>query len=75
MEKKIARIFEDINGYYVCDEDGELDTRGTCHETKRAAMACAHLDFYTHAIGSGTYWGNCVKRIPKEIRSIWGENK
>ena len=57
--RRIARIFEDVGGYYICDDDQDyLDTRGKAYPTKLAAMTAAASgpDAYTHATGSGTYW-------------------
>jgi hypothetical protein len=51
--KRIARIFEDVGGYYVCPEDGPLDTRGTAYRTKTQARMVAWDSGYTHAVGSG----------------------
>ena len=54
--KKTARIFEDIGGYYVCDDDLDyLDARGRAHATKAAALRAAWESGYTHAVGSGCY--------------------
>lgn len=64
MLKKIARIFEDVNGYYICDENSDvLDTRGRVYNTKISAMQAALQGGYTHAIGSGTYWGNKIRSL------------
>lgn len=61
--KIIARIFEDVGGYYVCDETlPYLDARGKGYRSKAQAMRAARLNGYTHARGSGTYRpGNTVK--------------
>lgn len=48
-------IFEDVGGYYICDVDGPLDTRGKAYPTKAAALRAALNEGYTHAKGSGTY--------------------
>ena len=54
--KKVARIFEDVGGYYVCsDELPYLDARGPSYRTKAAAQRAAKEMGYTHAIGSGCY--------------------
>ena len=67
--KKVARIFEDTNGYQVCSEDDEmLDARGKSYPNKSSALRGASYSGYTHAIGSGTYWGNKVRAIPKQYR-------
>ena len=51
--KKTIRIFEDVGGYYVCDNDLDyLDTRGACFPTVRAALNYCRdvltMDGYTH---------------------------
>lgn len=54
--KKVARIFADVGGYYVCDNDlPYLDARGRAYETKADAMRAAYESGYTHAVGSGVY--------------------
>lgn len=65
--KSIAKIFEDVGGYYVCDETGPLDTRGRSYKTKADALRGACRDGYTHAVGSGTYWTG-IQAIPKKFR-------
>lgn len=56
MEKVIARIFYDVGGYYVCDEDLDyLDMRGQNYPSKAAAQRAAKELGYTHCIGSGSY--------------------
>lgn len=66
--KIIARIFEDVVGYYVCDEDATyLDARGAAYRTKADALRAAAEDGYTHAIGSGTHWDG-LRRIPPRYR-------
>ena len=63
--ESIARIFEDTNGYYFCDDlEGFLDARGYAFESKIEAIRAAANDGYSHAIGSGTYW--------KGVKSIRG---
>lgn len=66
-ERKVARIFEECTGkYHICDDASDcLDARGTGHETKAEALrvAASGPDAYTHATGSGTYWGNAVRSI------------
>jgi hypothetical protein len=62
-ERLVARIFEDIGGYYVCDDDLDYrDTRGPVYPTKAAALRAAAED-YTHATGSGTYWGDAIRSL------------
>jgi hypothetical protein len=53
---RIARVFEDVGGYYVCDEDGPMYTGGRAHGTKAAALRAAAREGYTHATGSGCHW-------------------
>jgi hypothetical protein len=67
--KKIARIFLESDGrYYICPEDGDFyDARGRGHNSKSSALRAAWRDGYTHAIGSGTYWGG-VRSIPPRYR-------
>ena len=36
---KVAYVFLDVTGWFSCDADGPLDTRGRCHATKRGAIA------------------------------------
>jgi hypothetical protein len=53
---KTARIFEDVGGYYVCDDaDDFLDARGRGYQTKAAALRAAWESGYDRAIGSGCY--------------------
>ena len=59
-----ARIFEDVGGYYICDDDLDyLDTRGYPSRTKAEAMRVAKDSGYTHARGSGTYKGNNLTKL------------
>jgi prophage antirepressor-like protein len=52
---KVAYVFQDVNGWYICDDAAEmLDTRGTAYPSKNAAIASlrqrhedGHTD-YTH---------------------------
>lgn len=65
-ERKVARIFEDVGGYYICDDDANmLDARGRAYETKADALraAASGPDAYTHATGSGTYWVYGIRSI------------
>jgi hypothetical protein len=65
---KTARIFEDVNGYYVCSEGLDyLDARGHVYCSKADALRAAAMGGYTHATGSGTYWAG-TQRIPKKFR-------
>ena len=65
QEKSIARIFEDVGGYYICDESSEyLDARGCSYPTKSSAMRAAYDAGYSHACGSGTYKGNKLTKLP-----------
>lgn len=62
----VARIFEDVGGYYICDEDGPLDARGKAYDTKADALRAAATCGYTHAIGSGCYWTG-TRKIPGNL--------
>ena len=54
--KLMARIFEDVGGYFVCDDGLDyLDSRGVAHDTKRDALISAYSRGYSHAVGSGCY--------------------
>lgn len=64
----VARIFEDVGGFYVCSEDGPLDTSGRAYKKKASAIRAAYKAGFTHATGSGTYWGNSIQRIPDHFR-------
>lgn len=65
-ERIVARVFFDIGGIYFCDNDLDyLDTRGCAYPTKAAAMRAAADAGYTHAIGSGTYWGDSVRSLAR----------
>ena len=67
--KKVARIFSDIGGYFICDNDlPYLDTRGGSYETKAQAMRIAPLLGYTHCVGSGTYKPDQVHKIPEKFK-------
>jgi hypothetical protein len=48
--KKIARIFEDVNGYYICDDFADfLDTRGDPFKSRNQAIAALKYCYdYTH---------------------------
>lgn len=38
--KRVAYVFEDVGGWYICDDAAEmLDTRGTAHRSKNAAIS------------------------------------
>lgn len=65
-QRRVARIFKDVGGYYICNDSLDyLDTRGAVFPSKIAALraAASGPDAYTHATGSGTYWGNEVRSI------------
>ena len=64
---KVARIFEERTGkYHICDEDSEaLDARGKGYEFKVDALRAAARQGYTHATGSGTYWGTGTRDITR----------
>jgi len=66
----IARIFEDVGGYYVCSESEDyLDTRGKAYPTKSEAQRAAARAGYTHMVGSGTpAGGGKIQPIPKKYR-------
>lgn len=65
---KTARIFEDVGGYYICDESSEfLDACGSSYSRISDALRAAIYNGYTHAIGSGTYWDG-VKKIPARYK-------
>lgn len=41
MDKRIARIFEDTDGWHICDNAlSYLDARGLAYVSRRAAIAC-----------------------------------
>lgn len=64
MKNKIARIFIDVGGIYVCDDAlPYLDTRGGAYPTKASALRAAAEQGYTHAKGSGTYRGNRLSKL------------
>jgi len=66
--KRVARVFEDVDGYYVCSDDlGYLETRGGSYSTKAAAMRVASQLGYTHCTGSGTYHDG-VRAIPERLQ-------
>lgn len=51
---KTARIFEEADGYHVCDDALDfLDARSDASCTKADALAVAYFLGYTHAVGSG----------------------
>ena len=55
-EVRMARVFEDVGGYYYCNEGlSYLDARGRAYPSKSAALRAAYRGGYTHAIGSGAY--------------------
>ena len=74
---RTARIFEDTAGkYHVCDDAaGLLDVTDAGHITKHDALVAAANSGYTHAIGSGTYWGNQVRGLSPWRRTQQGENQ
>jgi hypothetical protein len=74
----VARIFQEPTGkYYICDDASDyLDARGPGYDTKAAALraAASGPDAYTHATGSGTYWGKSVRSIAawrEQWRAQW----
>jgi len=71
---KTARIFRDVGGYYVCDDDLDyLDARGHAYPTKAAALRAAWEQGYTHAVGSGCYReGSIAGQIDVSELRRWG---
>lgn len=66
----IARIFEDVGGFYINDEQETLlRTDGKCYPTKKEALLTAYRSGYTHAVGSGTYYRNGVHSIASQIKT------
>ncbi len=60
-EKRTAYIFEDVGGWFVCDDaDSMLDARGRRYESKREAIAWLRgllesgHETYTHYRTGGT---------------------
>jgi len=53
MRKRVARIFEDVGGLYVCSDAGLLDTRGQAHPDRASARRAAWEAGYTHAVVGG----------------------
>ena len=52
---KIAYIFNDVGGWYVCDYDDLLDISGKCYRSKRDAIAASrNTGQWTHYIVSGS---------------------
>ena len=46
---KTVYIFADVDGWYMCDDAGPLDTGGRCYPSKNAAIAAArYSDQWTH---------------------------
>ncbi len=65
----VARIFEDVGGYYVCNDAAKsLIKRTDPYSTKAAALREAASRGFTHAVGSGTYWDS-IRRIPVRFRN------
>jgi len=47
-------IFEDVGGWYACDDAGPLDIGGRCYPSKNAAIAAARQSGqWTHYIVAG----------------------
>jgi len=62
--RAVARIFEDVGGYHICnDADTCLTTSAFPCATKADALRCAWRNGFTHAIGSGCPWDG-VRAIP-----------
>lgn len=72
--KRIARIFEDVGGIYVCPEDGPLDTRGEAYPNSAAARSAAWHAGYTHAVGSGVGGKEVRLRKPKYADEQYRKN-
>lgn len=67
--RRVARIFEDVGGYYVCANDlPYLDTRGRAYRSRRHAVRwlreyaayCPMMEPYTHYVTPG---GN-TRKVP-----------
>lgn len=68
---KVARIFEDVGGYHICDDSlSYLRMSDYPLQTKAEALRSAFYNGYSYAIGSGTYWGNKVRKIPRKFHSF-----
>ena len=64
-EKRIARIFEDVGGFYYCDDSlPHLDVRGGVHKTVRDVLHsirsnnCFNPSPFTHYVR-----GNVTRRV------------
>jgi hypothetical protein len=64
LNSRKVYIFEDVDGYHICDVDGPLDARGKAYPTKAEALRAALYEGYTHAEGSGTYRNG---KIPEDV--------
>jgi hypothetical protein len=57
---KVAYVFEDVGGWYICDDDASmLDARGRAYQSKNAAIAGlkemasnGHTDYTHYRTGS-----------------------
>lgn len=67
--RRVARIFEDVGGYFVCANDlPYLDARGRAYRSRRHAVRwlreqavyCAMMEPYTHYVTAG----GKVRRVP-----------
>lgn len=67
-EKRVARIFEELDGFHVCDNAQSLDARGPAYPTKAAALRAAYDAGYWYAVGEGCDWGHGIARIPRRYR-------
>lgn len=70
--RKVCRVFEDVGGWYFCDEDNVqktnmLDTRGRNYKTPlEAKRAAKRLFQYTHAFTNGRLVS--LKNVKEEVR-------
>jgi hypothetical protein len=62
-----ARVFEDVGGYYWCDEHGPLDTRGRAHPTKVSACRAAIEHAITQGFSTVILRGSGVTRRAREF--------
>jgi len=62
-----ARVFEDVGGYYWCDEHGPLDTRGRAHPTKVSACRAAIDHALQEAYAAIVLRGSGVTRRAREF--------
>lgn len=71
VKKSMARVFEDVGGYYFCDDGLDyLDARGAAYDSKAAALRAAYAAGYTHATGSGAY-RQCASILSQVTVTRW----